>query len=69
MLRPIVALAATGIIGLVLLKLLGWVVFPVLGVVLGALIWFLKVGLIIALIYWGYQLFKRWTERGSEGAA
>jgi hypothetical protein len=69
MLRPIATLAATGIIGLIVLKLLGWVVFPVLGVLLGALIWFLKIALIVALIYWGYQLFKRWTERGSEGAA
>ena len=66
MLKPIAMLAATGVVGLVLLKLAGLVFFPLLGVLIGCLLWALKFALIAALIWWGFHLFKRWSEKGSE---
>lgn len=67
MLRPIATLAATGLAGVVVLKLLGWLLFPLLGVALALAMWVLKLALIAGLIYFGYQLFRRWNDRrGSE---
>ena len=64
MLKPIAMLAATGVVGLVVLKLVGFLLFPLLGVLLGFVMWALKFALIAALIWWGFHLFKRWNEIG-----
>lgn len=66
MLKPIAMLAATGVAGLVLIKLVGVLLFPLLGVLIGFLLWALKFALIAGLIWWGFHLFKRWSENGSE---
>ena len=66
MLKPIATLAAVGIVGVVALKLLGFVFLPLLGILLGFLFTALKIALIVALIWWGFSLFRKWTERGSE---
>lgn len=66
MLKPIAMLAATGVVGLVLIKLVGLLLFPLLGVLIGFVVWALKLALIAALIWWGFHLFKRCNERGSE---
>lgn len=66
MLKPIAMLAATGVAGLVLIKLVGVLLFPLLGVLIGFLLWALKFALIAGLIWWGFHLFKRWSEKGSE---
>jgi len=66
MLKPLVTLAATGVVGLVLIKFLGMLLFPLLGVLLGFFLWAMKLALIAALIWWGFHLFKRWSEKGSE---
>ncbi len=64
MLKPIATLAAAGIIGAVLFKLL---LFPFIGFMLGFLLWALKIAVIVALIWWGFWLFRKWTtEKGSE---
>ena len=66
MLKPVATLAAVGIVGIVALKLLGYVFLPFVGMLLGFLFLILKVVLIAALIWWGFSLFRKWTERGSE---
>ncbi|MBI1723825.1 MAG: hypothetical protein HYR48_07955 [Gemmatimonadetes bacterium] len=66
MLKPMATLAATGVVGLVLIKLVGLLLFPLLGVLIGFVVWALKLALIAALIWWGFHLFKRWNEKGSE---
>src|SRR5512135_3253270 len=67
MLRSVGMLAATGLVGLVAIKLLGVLLLPLLGMFLGFVMWALKIVLIVALIWFGLQLFQRWSrERGSE---
>ncbi|HXY70732.1 MAG TPA: hypothetical protein VEH62_14925 [Gemmatimonadales bacterium] len=69
MLRAVGMLAGTAIVGLLALKLIGFLLLPVLGLVFGAVMFALKLALIFGLIYLGYKLFRRWTEdRGSEPA-
>jgi hypothetical protein len=66
MLKPIATLAAAGVVGLVLIKFAGMLLFPLLGILFGFVMWALKITLIVALIWWGFNLFKRWGEKGSE---
>ena len=69
MLRALGLLAGTAVVGVLALKLLVLLLFPVLGVVLGFVMFVLKLALIFGLVYLGYKLFRRWTEeRGSEPA-
>ena len=64
MLKPVAAIAAVGIVGAVLFKVL---LLPFVGFFLGFLIWALKIALIVGLIWFGFQLFKKLTnEKGSE---
>jgi hypothetical protein len=65
-LKPVATLAAVGIVGVVALKLLGLIVLPLFGMLLGFLFWALKIALIVGLIWWGFTMFRKWTERGSE---
>ncbi len=60
MLKPIATLAAAGFIGAVLFKVL---LFPLLGFMLGFLIWALKIAVIVGLIWWGFWLFRRWGDQ------
>ncbi|MGD0485379.1 MAG: hypothetical protein ABSB58_12130 [Gemmatimonadales bacterium] len=67
MLKSIGMLAATGVVGLVAIKLLGLLFLPLLGMFLGLVMWALKIALIVGLIWFGFQLFQRWSrEHGSE---
>ena len=67
MMRSVGVLAATGLVGLIAIKLLGVLLLPLLGMFLGFVMWALKIVLIVALIWFGFQVFQRWShERGSE---
>lgn len=66
MFKPVATLAAVGLVGVVALKLVGFLFLPLLGILLGFLVWALKIALIIGLIWLGFSLFRKWTERGSE---
>jgi len=67
MLRSVGMLAATGLVGLVAIKLLGVLLLPLLGMFLGFVMWALKIALIVGLIWFGFQLFQKWSRpRGSE---
>ena len=65
MLKPIATLAAAGIVGAVLFKVL---LLPFVGFFLGFLLWALKIALIVGLIWFGFMLFRKLTtnEKGSE---
>lgn len=64
MLKPVATLAAAGLVGAVLFKVL---LFPFIGFMLGFLMWALKIAVIVGLIWWGFWLFRKWTtERGNE---
>ena len=66
MLKPVAQLAAVGIVGLLAAKLLGMLMLPLLGMFIGFLFLVGKILLIAALIWFGYQLFKKLTERPAE---
>lgn len=66
MLKPVATLAAVGILGVVTLKMLGFLLLPLLGMLLGLVFTVLKITLVIALVWWGFNVFRKWTERGSE---
>lgn len=66
MFKPVATLAAVGIMGVVALKLLGFIFLPLVGILLGFLVLAFKVALIVGLIWLGFSLFRKWTERGNE---
>jgi peptidoglycan/LPS O-acetylase OafA/YrhL len=69
MLRALGLLAGTAVVGVLALKLLGLLLLPVLGIVLGFVMFVLKLALILGLAYLAYKLFRRWgEERGSEAS-
>ena len=65
MLKPVATLAAVGIVGAVLFKIL---LLPLFGFVLGFALWVLKIALIVGLVWFGFMLFRKLTthEKGSE---
>jgi hypothetical protein len=69
MMRPIAQLAGLALAGVVAIKLLGVLLFPLLGVFLGFLMWVAKIALIMALVWWGFHLFKKWNEGGKTSEA
>ena len=66
MLKPVAQLAAIGIVGVLAAKLLGMLMLPLVGILIGFLLWIGKLLLIAALIWFGYQLFKKVNDRPSE---
>lgn len=69
MLRALGMLAGTAVVGVLVLKLLGLLLLPVLGIVMGFVMFVLKLALIFGLAFLAYKLFRRWTEeRGTEAS-
>jgi len=66
MLKPVAQLAAVGVVGILAAKLLGMLMLPFLGMLIGFVLWVGKLALIAALIYFGYRLFRKMVERPSE---
>ena len=54
--KPILQLAAVGIVGVILWKLLA-------GVLLGFLFTIFKIGFLVALVWFAVWAFKRWSEK------
>jgi len=54
--KPILQLAAFGIVGVILWKLLA-------GVLLGFLFTIFKIGFLVALVWFAVWAFKRWSEK------
>ena len=59
MIRTVGAVAATGVVSIVLLKLLGAVAAPLLGIFLSFLALAFKVGLALGVCYFLYRMFRR----------
>lgn len=64
--KPFVSLAAVGIAGLIFAKLLGFLILPIFGMFLGFFFLVLKIALIVGLIWFGFTLFRKWTDRPAE---
>jgi hypothetical protein len=69
MLKPLVTLAAAGVVGIALWKILSILLLPIAGVLLGLLITALKVVLLVALVMFAVWLFRRKEKEGGEASA
>lgn len=59
MFKPVLTLAAAGVIGVVLWKVLAFVLLPVAGALLGLFMTLLKVGVLVALVLFALWLWRR----------
>jgi threonine/homoserine/homoserine lactone efflux protein len=57
--KPILQLAAVGVVGVILWKLLA-------GVLFGVFFTILKIAFFVALVWFGVWAFKRWTEKKND---
>jgi len=57
--KPILQLAAVGVVGVILWKLFA-------GVLLGVFFTILKIAFFVALVWFGVWAFKRWTEKKND---
>ena len=60
--RTFAALSISGVVGLLLFKLLAALVFPLFGVVMGLLAMTVKFALIAAVIFFVYSMIKKRKE-------
>ncbi len=66
MVKSIGMVAAAGIVGLIITKLLWMMMLPLVGIFIGFMVLVLKIALIAGLVWLGYSLFRKWTDRPSE---
>jgi hypothetical protein len=66
-LRPVVALAAIGVIGFVAFKFVWALLLPVVGVLFGLAVVIIKVLFFVALLFIAIKLFKKITEPSQVG--
>ena len=57
--KPILQLAAVGVVGVILWKLLA-------GVLLGVLFTIFKIAFVVALVWFAFWAFKRWNDKKPE---
>jgi hypothetical protein len=69
MLRPVVTLAAAGVVGIALWKILSILLLPLAGMLFGLLLTLLKVGLLVALVMFAVWLFRRKDKEKGEASA
>jgi hypothetical protein len=59
MLKPVLTLAAAGVIGLILWTVLGNIVGPVLGILMGILFLLIKIALVVGLVWLVMRLLRK----------
>ncbi|MFI5280955.1 MAG: hypothetical protein ACHQU1_10690 [Gemmatimonadales bacterium] len=66
MLKPVVTLAAVGFVGAIVGKILFMLLLPVFATLIGFVVLAIKIVLIVALVWVGFVVFRKLTERPSE---
>ena len=66
MLKPIVSLAAVGFVGAIVARILFMLLLPVFATLFGFVVLSIKIVLIVALVWLGFFVFRKLTERPSE---
>jgi len=66
MMRPLVTLAAVGLAGVVVWKLLWGLLLPLVAVAIGAALFIVKIALAAFLLFLAYKLFQKVVERRPE---
>ena len=69
MLKPVVTLAAAGVIGIALWKILSILLLPLAGMLFSLLLTLLKVALLVALVMFAVWLFRRKDKEKGEASA
>jgi hypothetical protein len=59
MLKPVVTLAAVAAVGVVIWKLLGLLLLPLLGVALGVVVTIIKFAFVASMVFFVLWLFRR----------
>jgi len=60
--KTFAALTVTGVVGIVLFKLLAALVFPILGLFVGLLVMTVKLALLAAVVFFIYSMIKKRKE-------
>jgi len=60
--RTFAALTVSGVVGILLFKLLAALVFPILGLFVGLLVMTVKLALLAAVVFFIYSMIKRRKE-------
>ena len=69
MAKPLFTIAAAGVVGLVLWKMLGIILLPLIGTVLALVVMAIKVILIVGLVWLLFRLFNNRKKEGGEAHA
>jgi hypothetical protein len=69
MMRPLFTLAAAGVVGIALWKILSILLMPIAGVLFGLFFLVLKIGLLVALVMFALWLFRRKDKDKGEASA
>ena len=64
--KSIAMVGAAGIVGLIVTKLLWMLMLPILGLFIGFMVLVLKIALIVGLVWFGFSMFRKMTDRPSE---
>lgn len=66
MLKPVVTLAAVGFVGAIIGKILFMLLLPVFATLIGFVVLAIKIVLIVGLVWLGFFVFRKLTEKPSE---
>jgi hypothetical protein len=69
MMRPLFTLAAAGVVGIALWKILSILLMPIAGLLVGLFFLLLKIGLLVALVMFALWLFRRKDKDKGEASA
>jgi hypothetical protein len=67
--KPFLGLAALGVLGFAVWKLLPIVLLPLLGGLLGLVFWVVKIAVIVGLVMLAIWIFRRKTDSDKEAPA
>ena len=66
MLKPVMTLAAVGFVGAIIGKILFMLLLPLFATLIGFVVLAIKIVLIVGLVWLGFFVFRKLTERPSE---
>ena len=66
MLKPVITLAAVGFVGAIVAKVLFMLLLPLFATLIGFVALAIKIALIVGLVWLGFFVFRKLTEKPSE---
>jgi len=65
-LKPVITLAAVGVVGAIVAKVLFMLLLPLFATLIGFVALAIKIALIVGLVWLGFFVFRKLTEKPSE---